>query len=130
MQGSITLNELGIFIIFILIAVAGGYAIVTLRNMNGFIKKATDLIQRNTDHFNRIIPNLYEISENTARISEEFKNSIGEAGEAIRTISHETTDTVLTINETAEYLANYALMIGEIVKTIVNMFSSNKEDMK
>lgn len=130
MQGSITLNELGIFIIFTLIAVAGVYAIVVLRNMNGFIKKATDLIQRNTDHFNRIIPNIYEISENTARISEECKKSIGEAGEAIRTISHETTDTVSTINETAEYLANYALMLGEIVKTIVNMFSSNKKDMK
>jgi predicted PurR-regulated permease PerM len=128
MQGSITLNELGIFIIFILIAVAVGYAIVTLKNMNGFIKRANDLLQRNTDHFNRIIPNIYQISENTANISEEFKNSIGEAGEAIRTISHETTDTVSTINETAEYLANYALMIGEIVKTIVNMFSSNEKE--
>nr|WP_321397268.1 hypothetical protein [uncultured Desulfobacter sp.] len=128
MQGSITLNELGIFIIFVLITVAGGYAIVTLRNMNGFIKKATALIQKNTDHFNRIVPNIYEISENAARVSEEFKKSIGEAGEAIRTISHETTDTVLTINETAEYLANYALLIGEIVRTIANMFSSNKKE--
>ncbi len=130
MQGSITLNELGIFIIFTLITVAGGYAIVTLRNINGFYKKANILIQRNTDHFNRIIPNIYEISENTARVSEEFKKSIGEAGEALRTISHETTDTVLTINETAEYLANYALMIGEIVKTIVNLFSSNEREKK
>ena len=130
MQGSITLNELGIFIIFVLLVVAGGYAIVTLRNMNGLIKKATHMLQRNTDHFNRIVPNIYEISENTASISEEFKKSMGEAGEAIRTISHETTDTVLTINETAEYLAKYALMIGEIVKTIVNLFSSKEKDMK
>ncbi|WP_321494777.1 hypothetical protein [uncultured Desulfobacter sp.] len=128
MQGSITLNELGILIIFILFAVAGGYAIVTLRNMNGFIKKANALIQRNTDHFNRIIPNIDEISENTARISEEFKKSIGEAGDAIRTISQETTDTVSTINDTAQYLANYALIIGEIVKTIVNLFSSNEKE--
>ena len=98
-----TLNGLGIFIIFILFAVAGGYGIVTLVNMNGFIKKATDRLQRNTGHFNQIVPNIYEISKNAARITEGFKNSIGEAGEAIRTISHETTDTVLTINETAEY---------------------------
>ncbi len=40
---AITLNELGIFIIFVLIAVAGGYAIVTLRSMNGFIKEATGI---------------------------------------------------------------------------------------
>jgi ABC-type transporter Mla subunit MlaD len=130
MQGSITLNELGILIVFALIVVAGGYAIVTLRNINGLIKEATAILQRNKDHFNQIIPNINEISENTARISKEFKKSVGEAGEAIRTISHETTDTVLTINETADHLAKYALVIGEIVKTIVNMFSSNEKVMK
>jgi predicted PurR-regulated permease PerM len=130
MQGSITFNELGIFIVFALIAVAGAYAIVTLRNINGLIKEATTMLQRNKDHFNQIIPNINEISENTVRISEEVKKSVGEAGEAVRTISHETTDTVLTINETADYLAKYALVIGEIVKTIVNMFSSNEKVMK
>ena len=130
MQGSITFNELGIFIVFALIAVAGAYAIVTLRNINGLIKEATTMLQRNKDHFNQIIPNINEISENTVRISEEVKKSVGEAGEAVRTISHETADTVLTINETADYLAKYALVIGEIVKTIVNMFSSNEKAMK
>ena len=130
MQGSITFNQLGIFIVFALIVVAGGYAIVALRNINGLIKEATTMLQRNKDHFNQIIPNINEISENTVRISEEVKKSVGEAGEAVRTISHETTDTVLTINETADYLAKYALVIGEIVKTIVNMFSSNEKVMK
>jgi predicted PurR-regulated permease PerM len=130
MQGSITFNQLGIFIVFALIAVAGGYAIVTLRNINGLIKEATTMLQRNKVHFNQIIPNINEISENTVRISEEVKKSVGEAGEAVRTISHETTDTVLTINETADYLAKYALVIGEIVKTIVNMFSSNEKVMR
>ena len=130
MQGSITFNQLGIFIGFALIAVAVAYAIVTLRNINGLIREATSMLQRNKDHFNQIIPNINEISENTVRISEEVKKSVGEAGEAVRTISHETTDTVLTINETADYLAKYALVIGEIVKTIVNMFSSNEKVMK
>ena len=130
MQGSITFNELGIFIVFALIVVAGGYAIVTLKNINGFYKVASGTLKKNQDHLNRIIPNINAISENTARISEEVKKSIGEAGEAIRTISHETTDTVLTINETAEYLAKYALVIGEIVKTMVNMFSSNEKAVK
>ena len=128
MQGSITLNELGIFIIFALIVVAVGYTVVTLRNINGLIKEATAMLQRNKDHLNQIIPNIKDIAENTALISKEVKISVGDAGEAIRTISHETTDTVLTINETAEYMAKYAVVIGEIVKTIVNMFSSDKKN--
>jgi len=127
MQGSITLNELGIFIIFALIVVAVGYTVVTLRYINGLIKEATAMLQRNKDHLNQIIPNIKDIAENTALISKEVKISVADAGEAIRTISHETTDTVLTINETAEYMAKYAVVIGEIVKTIVNMFSSEKK---
>jgi predicted PurR-regulated permease PerM len=127
MQGSITFNELGIFIAFLLVLVAGGYAIMTLRNINGLVKEATVLLQKNRDHFNRIIPNITDISENTANVAKELKNSVGEAGQAIRTISHETTDTVMTINQTADHLANYAIVIGEIVKTLFNVFSDNKK---
>lgn len=127
MQGFITFNELGIFIAFLLVLVAGGYAIITLRNINGLVKEATALLQKNRDHFNRIIPNITDISENTANVTKELKNSVGEAGQAIRTISHETTDTVLTINQTADQLANYAIVIGEIVKAIFNVFSENKK---
>jgi len=127
MQGSITLNELGIFVVFALIVVAGGYAIMTLRNINGLIKEVTVLLQKNKEHVNQIIPTINVISEDTAKITKELKKSVGEAGEAIRTISHETTDTVLTINETADHLAQYAIVIGEIVKAIFNVFSANKK---
>lgn len=127
MQGSITLNELGIVIVFVFIVVAGGYAIMTLRNINGLINEATVMLQKNKDHFNQIIPNINAVSEDTAKITRELKQSVAEAGEAIRTISHETTDTALTINETADHLAQYAIVIGEIVKTVFNLFSANKK---
>ena len=127
MQGSITLNELGIFIAFMLVSVAGGYAILTLRNINGLVKEATALLQKNKDHFNRIIPNITDISENTAIVAKELKNSVVEAGQAVKTISHETADTVMTINQTADHLANYAIVIGEIVKALLNVFSENKK---
>jgi methyl-accepting chemotaxis protein len=94
------------------------------------IKEATVLLQKNKDHLNHIIPKIKDIAENSATISEEVRKSVDDAGEAIRTISHETTDTVLTINETADYMARYAVVIGEIVKTIVNMFSSDKKILK
>lgn len=80
MQGSITLNELGIFIVFVLIVVAAGYAIMTLRNINSLVKEANALLQGNKDHLNRIIPNVDGITQNTAIISEDLKKSVGEAG--------------------------------------------------
>jgi archaellum component FlaG (FlaF/FlaG flagellin family) len=72
MQGSITLNELGIFIVFVLVVLAGGYTVMILRRMNGLIQEASAMLQKSKDHFNRIIPNMDEISENTARISQEW----------------------------------------------------------
>jgi hypothetical protein len=51
------------------------YAVVTLRNINGLIKEATAMLQRNKDHLNRIIPNIKDIAKNTALISEEVKIS-------------------------------------------------------
>ncbi|MCM2285196.1 MAG: DUF948 domain-containing protein [Desulfobacula sp.] len=127
MQGSITWNELGLFIVFVFFAVAGGYAIMTLKNLNGLIKEAAGLLQKNKDQLSEIVPNIHEISVNTKSISRDLKKSVEEAGDAVRTISHETTDTVLTITETADSLAKYALVIGEIVKMLVNMFSSNEK---
>jgi uncharacterized coiled-coil protein SlyX len=127
MQGSITLNELGMLIVFILILVAGGYAIMTLRNINGLVKEATVFLQKNKDHLNRIIPSINEISGDTAIAAKELKKRVGEASQAIRTISHEITDRVMTINQTADHLAEYAIVIGEIVKAIFNVFSANKK---
>ena len=131
MQGSVTWNELGVLIVFVFFAVAGGYTVITLKNMNRFIKEAAGLLLKNKDQLNEIIPNIHEISVNTKSISKNLRQSVEEAGEAVRTISHETTDTVLTITETADSLAKYALVIGEIVKIFVNMiFSSNEKNEK
>lgn len=127
MQGSITLNELGMLIVFILILVAGGYAIMTLRNINGLVKEATVFLQKNKDHLNQIIPSINEISGDTAIAAKELKKSIDEVSQSIRTISHETTDRVMTINQTADHLADYAIVIGEIVKAILKVFSANKK---
>ena len=127
MEGSITLNELGIFVIFGLIVAVGVYVVVTLRNINGLIKDLTLILNQRRDHFSRIISNIHEISDNTAIISKELTHSVDEAGTAIRKISSETADTILSINETADYLAKYAIVIGEIVKAVVNMFSSDKK---
>ncbi|MFO7988370.1 MAG: hypothetical protein ACQEQ5_03135 [Thermodesulfobacteriota bacterium] len=127
MQASITLNQLGIFIVFVLILVIGGYAFVALRNFNSLITEVKATFLNNKDYFNQIIPNINEISANTAQISNDMKISAHEVGDAIRTISHETTDTVLTINETADYMAKYALVIGEIIKTFMDLFSSGKK---
>ena len=72
MQGSVTLNELGVFIVFALIVVVSGYTILVLRNITGLIKEVSVMLQKNKEDLNRIIPSMAVATENTAKISEEF----------------------------------------------------------
>jgi len=127
MQTSITLYELGVFLVFVLVLGIGGYAFVTLRNVNGFIKEAKTMFQENRDSLNKIIRNVDIISENTATISDEVGKGVGELGAAVKTISQETTDTVLTIKETADEAARYAIVIGEVIKSVIGVFTSEKK---
>lgn len=128
MQTSITLNQLGIFIIFVLILVVGGYVFVTLRNVNNLILSARTTLKKNKDHIDRIIPQIDEISTNLAIISKGLVIDMEEAGEAVRTISSKATETVLTVSEVVDNLAKYTMGVGEIVRVIANLFSSDEKN--
>ena len=127
MQPSITLSALGDFIVFVFILIVSGYIIVTLKNTNALLKQIKQMVQKNKDHINQIIPNINEISKNSVAISNDLKTSVNEAGDSIKMISRETIDAVVTINETVNHLTQYTSSMGEIVKTIVCFFSSDKK---
>jgi len=127
---SITLNQLSIFIVFVLILVVGGYAVVTLRNVNNLILSAKATLNKNNDHIDRIIPQIDEISANLAIISKGLVIDMEEAGEAVRTISSKSAETVLTVNALVANLANYTMGIGEIVKALANLFSSDSGEKR
>jgi len=127
MQTSITLSELGDFIVFVLILMVGGYILVTLKNINALLGEIKQTVEKNKDHINQIIPNINEISKNSVIISNDLKTSVNEVGESIKMISRETIDAAVTINETVNRLTQYTNSMGEIVKAIASLFSSDKK---
>jgi methyl-accepting chemotaxis protein len=127
MQTSITLNALGNFIIFVLILMVGGYILVTLKKINSLVGEIKQTVQKNKEHINQIIPNINEISKNSVTISNSLKTSVNEAGESIKMISRETIDAAVTINETVNHLTQYTNSMGEIVRAIIRLFSSDKK---
>ena len=52
---------------------------------------------------------------------------MGKVSKAIDVISQDTTETILTINKTADELGTYALVIGEIAKAVVNLFNPDRK---
>jgi methyl-accepting chemotaxis protein len=129
MQATITLTELGLFILFLTVLAACAYAVITLRHINAAVRDISDLVHRHRGDLDTLfasIPNVAETSENAVDISRELKTRVHEAGKAIQTISRDTTDTVLRVNETADQVATYALVFGEIAKAVLELFSKAK----
>lgn len=129
MATSITFSELGMVILFLLAVGVGVYAILTLRSFNTATRQISDIVNRHRQDLEMLalsVPRINETTENAVQISREIKQRVHEAGEAIDTITQDTTDTILRVNETADQVATYAMVIGEIAKAVVGLFPGNK----
>ncbi|HSM75717.1 MAG TPA: hypothetical protein VK852_13815 [Desulfobacterales bacterium] len=129
MDASITLAELGMIILFLVVLTAGVYAVITLRNINAVSSEFSALLRRHRsdlDQLSKSVPHIAEISANAAEVSREAKLRVHEVGKAIETISRDTTDTVLRVNETADQVARYVMLFGEIAKALIELFPGGK----
>lgn len=129
METVITLGELGMIILFITVLAAGVYAVITLRSINAAAREITAILRRHRsdlDELGKIVPHITETSANAVAISREVKKRVHEAGKAVETISRDTTNTVLRVNETADHVATYVLVFGEIAKALLELLPKRK----
>jgi methyl-accepting chemotaxis protein len=129
MQTSITLFELGLIILFLTLLVVGIYAVLTLRNINAATREINGILRRHRgelEELGRSVPHIVEASAHAVDVMREVKLRVSEAGRAIETISRDTTNTVLRVNETADHVASYVMVFGEIVKAVLELFTKGK----
>lgn len=113
MDGYISINQLGILIVFLVVMVVSGYLILTLRNVNSAAKDMGLILKTNQDDLCQAISNIAKASANMVDITHDLRTSLGETGGVI---------------ETADKIATYAVVIGETAKTLASFFSSFKKD--
>lgn len=112
MEGYITFSQLGLLILFLMLVAVGGYAIVTLRNVNAAVKDIGALLKENKEALNLAIPNIALASENVVALTGELRAGLGEASRAIGT---------------ADQIAAYAMVIGEAAKALVSVFAGSRK---
>ena len=112
MEGYITYSQLGMLIMFLVVLVAGGYAILTLRNVNVAVKNVGAILQQNQKALAQAIPNIAIASENAAAITRDLRAGFAETSKAI---------------ETADQIASYAVVIGETAKAIASFLPTKKK---
>ena len=112
MEGYITFSQLGLLIIFLVVVVAGSYAIMTFRNVNAAVKDIGAILKANREALNQAIPNIVMATENVVAITNDLRIGLGETSKAI---------------ETADHIATYAVVIGETAKALANLYASAKK---
>jgi hypothetical protein len=128
MQVSISLVDLGAVILFAIAGVVGIYAVIAFKSIHSAAKEITDFLHLHRTDWDKSITHLAAAFENANIITTEVRKSLGEAEKAIQTISRNTTDTVLRVNETADQVASYVIVFGEIAKAILALFPRSKHN--
>jgi hypothetical protein len=109
MEGYITYSQLGLLIIFMVVVVAGGYAVMTLRNVNTAVKDLGAILKENREAIKQVIPNIARASENVLAITKDLQTDVSEMSKAMTTVDPITT---------------YAVVIGETAKALANLFAT------
>jgi hypothetical protein len=110
MEGYITFSQLGLLIVFLVVVVVGGYAVLTLRNVNAAVAGIDAILKENQEALNRAIPNIAQASENVVAITHDLRSGFSETAKVM---------------ETADQIASYAVVIGETAKAIAGLFHSS-----
>lgn len=112
MEGYITFDQLGQLIVFLMVVVAGGYAIMTLRNVNATVKHIGAILKENQEALNRFIPSIAMASENVVAITTDLQKDLGTTSKAV---------------ETVDQIATYTMVIGETAKALANLFTATRK---
>lgn len=109
MDGYITYSQLGLLIIFLVVTAVAGYAIATMRKVNAAVTDLAKIIKEHRESLSRVFPNIAQASENVAAITTDLRAGFTETSKAMAT---------------ADQIASYALILGEIAKAVAGLFSS------
>jgi predicted PurR-regulated permease PerM len=122
-----TLQEIAVFILFLLAVGVGVYLIIALRNINSLTREINQVVEANRSSIDLTLSYLPEISENLRESSIGIRKSVCQTEAAIDVLTDNVTDAVTTVNKAADSITTYSVIVTEIVKTLMDMFAKAKK---
>ncbi len=122
-----TLQEIAVFILFLLAVGVGVYLIIALRNINSLAREINQVVEANRSNIDLTLSYLPEISENLRESSIGIRKSVSQTEAAIDVLTENVTDAVTTVNKAADSITTYSVIVTEIVKTLMDMFAKAKK---
>ena len=130
MELVITLGQLAWAIVIIVLVGVGIYAAMALKNLNKLMQQVNEMVEKNHENLNRLIPNITQISDDAVLITEDLRQTVGETREALELITLTTKEKVNKFNETADNVGTYAIIAGEAAKILIEVLSDRKKKRK
>ena len=127
MNITISLEELGLFVLFILILGVGAYLAVTLKNLNGLVKEIRELLDANRKNIDQSLTHLPAIAENLNEASYGVKKGVNQTEAIIEQVSANVGDTLIAVHKTADSISTYSIIVTEIVKALMDLFPKWKK---
>jgi ABC-type transporter Mla subunit MlaD len=115
---TLSLADIGYFIIFALIVAVCVYSVIILYRLNQVLKDTQSFLNKHRDNLDRTMENLPEILDNVNEASEIVLHGVDKAEVAIDSISTSITETAASFRQGATGVAGYVQIVTEIVDLI------------
>lgn len=123
----ISLKDLGLIVIFVTVLAAAIYLIITLKNLNDLLKYAKSFLKQHHDHIDKSIALVPETIKNANEMTVSIKQQVDQVGSTVNSLGSGLSETVATINDTTDTSVTVIRSLGEIVKVLIEVFTTSKE---
>ncbi len=113
LEMSLSLQELILFILFVLLVVAAVYLIITLKKFSGILDGVQRMLDTNESYINDSLQKTPQISDNAVEISEIVKDSLRFTHDAVPAIMGNVTGITGSINHSVQSIDSSVSSMGE-----------------
>lgn len=127
MDGQIAIKDLLFFTIFCLVIVAGIFLVILIYKLTQFIKRATYMLETNSENIQKTLELLPQTTQNVNDIAIAVKTNIEKVENAVGGVEEAVAETVAAVSESTENVMNFIKIITEIISIVLGSFSSKKK---
>ncbi len=124
---TISLAQVGYFILFCLLAVVGIYLVIVLYRFSQVLKQVQALLEKNSANLDKSLEALPQILDNVNGTTEIILHSADKAEMAIESIGTSLSETAASVRQGTSDAVGYVQLISEIIKIIKSVLTGTKK---
>jgi hypothetical protein len=114
----ISLYDLGLFFLFAIAIIGGGYLIAVLHRLLGLLVYVKEIVHTHNADISETLTLLPRTLANVSELAVSLKRAVDQTGNAVGVLHSDFTDTVDDLRDGLETVGLYARIISEVFKSV------------